>query len=543
MNINVVIDHYLSLFLDKSRCYCHQKQQFNFTDQHLELFQQNDNDSDQRPEVQFLLAYYYKDSIINDSEKAKMYANRAIQNGYGFAHNIIGCIEHKIEPFIKALECGVIRAYGNLGLEYYNNNDHENSKKYLTMGIDQGIICCQHLYTHLYCKDDIDQLYDIAKKGCRTVLDLLYERAVDPKIKCELIEIGVQYQYTDYIIELIDYCETNNHYRFLHCLQQYEDFNDGDIQFTIGKKYISMDQIEKGQKCILKAIELGCYETIRYLGDNILFHDYDAPMLRNIIKILAKRPKLTHHDQLNLIVSYNGTGQKDKVKEIIDQMVDPYYQSIGESIYYTDDPVKSLECLLKAKSFEPMTETLDLNYNIAFIYHKLNNIEQFIHFCEMGINAKTMCYKCATLLCEYYHDQGQYIKSCQYMIDLIKNDIMIPIMNDMITHHAEIEIGRKLIENGIGLGVLCLLNCQTETSHIIDICQHEFKFKFATKGQCGICYETTDLLTIQCGHSLCIDCLNHDHNTCPYCRTIVRGFLKSKVGGSTPHIPPTSNVG
>jgi tetratricopeptide (TPR) repeat protein len=520
----------MTLFTDKNYCHCHPKQQFQFTPSEVDSLNKHaTHDGLSDGQVHFLLAYYY---ISIDREKAIEHANLAIQNGCGIAYNTLGCIENKIEHFIKAAIHNNTRAYRNMGELYHASGDINRSKQCLQLGIDLGINCCQYIYYDLYCTNDPDYddvILNTARKGCRSALDESFGKTTDPTIRQELLNLGVQCKYTFYIIKMINqYDASNDRYRLIRILRQFEDSNDGDLMFTIGKKYMDMSYCKYGTKCILKALDLGCYDVLEYLGNNVIVAlSSDNCMINCImqstINLLTKRSKLDPCDQLNLVLAYVNTNQPEQAHNVIQSVTDPYYQNMCYSLCYPNDPDKTLMYLMQAHSLDPNGEIQNLHQPLSVAYARAGNTEQCLYHLTIGATQPPKCYKCVGGLAQYYYDRQRYVEAYSYVFDLLENGITVPFINALVYKYATIDIGERFIKNGIYAGIACLINCDVSTSQIVDLCKNSF----VTKGICPICCTSEDLFTVQCGHSYCLDCVKHDMRKCPFCRSGITSFLKN----------------
>lgn len=61
---------------------------------------------------------------------------------------------------------------------------------------------------------------------------------------------------------------------------------------------------------------------------------------------------------------------------------------------------------------------------------------------------------------------------------------------------------------------------------------HKLTTHFPNIGECGICYNTNNLVNLKCHetHNVCITCVEHIHEHCPYCR---KKFNKPKINNDT----------
>lgn len=512
--MELIIDQYIDKFVDKKRCHCHKEQYINIDEQHVKLFLENDNN----PKTQFLLSYYF---YYKDEKKSKEFANRAIENGFNAAYNILGCIMYKengtsettIPYFHKALNSNYTVCI-NLAACYHNIKDDDNTKKFLNLGIQEGILCCKYMYHKYYCCEDpnLDQLRKYAE-NCRSAFDELFEKISDPIARYKLMKLAIKKNYTDYIPKLGNYYELNNRYKFISLLNKFKDSNDDqDLLFWIASKYINIDQ-QVGINLMYRSMEKGSYKAYNYLVDTHIIN-IDANNAEIFIEFLKKLKNRTSIDNLNLAISYMVSGKIDEMNNLIDSF-DLLYKNVALYKYYGifKNYDKALEYLKLAFSID---EDPLLEFEFGRLYLFRNDKNKAIEHLEKGLIAGDT--RCNIALAELFYTNNQMFEACQY---LIKNKIAMRLIYKIICNHPSYEIGKLLLDNNLDIGILCLLKCESSNEEIIE-CAKEYVFQ----AECCICFQENKHLKLLCGHTACITCLKMCKEICPFCKSNFNGFLR-----------------
>ncbi len=446
-----IIDHYFNLYMDKNRCCCHSGQIIRFQPSHIELLHLHDD----IPKAQFLLAYHHSIEKGNDSdEKAKKYIDLSIRNGIGLAHNIRGCladltVDQSIECFEEAILYGSIRAYSNLGINYFHKKNEELSRKYFEMGIKENITCCKFSYLLCFEKERecyLEEVSKCAEKGCRAALNTMFCREKDKKKKRYWAELGMKKGFDTYIYNLINYYENHNKFKFWRLLREYQNSNDVNILLYVSKKYLKWNVIPECLSAIFKGMKLGHYECYDFARNNLDII-FDDPKQYEILANFLEKHKKDTIDELNLTVAYDLSGKLDKAKEILDKIEDEYHQNLGYFKYYhyMNNLKKSLEHLEKAYEFNK--ERFNSYADLGSLCLKEGQEEKGLKILEEGISLSH--YNCYMALGDHYLRGRHYYEACQSLIQPAKKHWILAnhMLETIIDQNPTIEIGKLLIEN------------------------------------------------------------------------------------------------
>jgi tetratricopeptide (TPR) repeat protein len=522
-----ILTSYFSIYKDITRCFCHKSQKIKFKKEDIKLFQ----DNDQYPQTQFLLSYHY---YYIDQQRSLDYIQKAISQKFVLGYNLFGCLvddnNKKIDYFNQSIENGFYKSYLNLGHLYYSLGEDVISIYYLNEGTKIGMSCCETAYLQLYDSTNqeyFEKLLSCAKKGCRTALDLIYDKIDYRNIA---IEIGTSFNFTDYIIANLKNYTHGDRFKYIQQLGKYEKSHDPKIIFYIGKQFLSLGISKKGVKLIYKSIKLGYYKGYKYLvqRDDI---DLISSSKKNILmcNLINKRNNIA--DELNLFILYLSNSNFEEALKYMTRFDNDYSKYLANYIYYlhlgnNDLAYAYLEQAYHLESDpESKYEKININFDMGMCYLHKNNKEKAIEFFQKGVEAGI--YKCNISIADLLICEGKYVEACNYLIVPVKkkSKLGFDLLDIIIQEYPSVEIGQILLENDISIGVLCFLRSGLEVSKIIELCKDNFMFE----NYCDICLNIDWHLKFACGHSYCVNCLVETNDKCPFCRVPIKSFIKNII--------------
>lgn len=508
-----IADQYIVKLQDPIRC---RHNNILFENDHIKLFLKNDT----MPKCQFLLAYFYR--VNDEDDKSILYAKKAIDNKFDFAYNVLGChtedLKEKIECFLKSAAVGYNNSFRNLGYYYHTQGDIYKSIEYYKLGIEKGNICCETDYIRIHCKNDnnyTDLLLSCAMSGCESALGLIYMK-YSVEERHELNKKMLKYNFSTYIVHLLDYYEKKNKYKFFGMLEKYKVSTDGHILFAIAKKYFSIKQYDISTNLFIQSMKYGnhsAYSFLKKYTDGFVSDPKDLNIMTDFLEVR----RIDDSDKAVLALVYAELHRIDDAEIMLTTIIDPYSRAMAIYKHYASQNNwrEAMEALMEYMNINKDTY---MDFELGLIHTNLNDNVNALKYYKIG--AGRSCYECMISLAELASKQKNYMEACQYLIkSKYSNSRRWANACGILIHDCDsVEIAENLLNENISMAIMMLLR---NSDNIKEKCD-----TYLVENECGICYTTTFCFKFLCGHGMCIECLkNSISDNCPFCKKTIDGFL------------------
>jgi tetratricopeptide (TPR) repeat protein len=493
--------------------------------------------NDTLPEIQFLLGYYY---LARDKEKGLKYIKLSIDGGYKAAYNLMGCYDdgkeghNRIEYFTKALEAEYPRAYSNLANEYVTLKNDDEAKKYLQMGIDQGILCCETTMLNYYDKNNMDKCKILAEKGCLLALRMLYRNAGTDNEKYKLDKLGDKFERYTFFRRLMLKYKSDNRYKFLALLEKHRKSTNYQILYDIGKEYAILQNNDKVHEYYVRALKYGGADIYKLVSTNELVIFTSPKFSEKLTQVFElanvdeKDDEKTNISKLNLITQTVIAEKLQDAKIMCNQFNDDYFKYVGLSVYYSAKGKKQKTYDLLKKAFDIDPKKLDLYERLGIYSEDLGRHDDAEGYYYQGI-IEMDCDLCRIRLGTIALNNKKYLVAAEFLVSsrsAFHNNRWQDLHEEIMRKCSENNVGKYLIDNVIsgGINILLKSNCD----NLSQLCG-PYIFK---NMECPICYCDNDHLKMLCGHAVCIHCIKDiKQNKCPFCKTKIVGFIIAKGWG------------